>query len=396
VTIIVEAENAQIAESIAFKEGILISKVEQCYKESSRRFPLWAIIIGIIVCLALVGNVIVLISTKLNSVESAQGNQQIISEFKEQTELQRKQLESANNEIALLKETVLLNKAKSVQRTQQMISEFNEQTELQHKQLENASNEIALLRGTISLDKADIPKVRSNNIKPEKQWTPEKILSAYFEAPTWQDRLPLVLDPDAAYKIMAQNYDRMFAHYEPPKYYFIHPCKIENWTIGQKICVEVDIEEDPFVPYDLIDTNDGWRIDWAASRVKWDKDSEQRIKRKYGGNYDFEVKILKKYQVGDRYTSFDLAVTNKSNVNLSYWEISGTAYDMNAKYLAKAMTNGQNLGPNATKTATISFCDVNVEDVNNVKISLEKALGVSEQGYSIPIIGKLFVLKQVK
>jgi hypothetical protein len=88
------------------------------------------------------------------------------------------------------------------------------------------------------------------------------------------------------------------------------------------------------------------------------------------GNLD--ITRLKTYQ-NYTYAKIDIRVTNKSDLFLDYWEVHADVFDSGKKYLANAYTNGQNLRPGQSVTATLLINNVNSHEIASWQPSIGRA-----------------------
>ncbi|EAQ80344.1 FxLYD domain-containing protein [Blastopirellula marina] len=207
---------------------------------------------------------------------------------------------------------------------------------------------------------------------PDKSWTAERLMTAYMQAETWPERLPLLRDPEAARPVMEAHYER----YVRPASYKIHPI-IGDLSKNGALLVQVTVENN-IANYIVIQTSEGPRIDWLASKRKWAMDDEKikaQKEQELIAKWNLEgativTKLLKKEQVGE-YTYLHVQVKNSSQAYLSYLGISATLYDRDGGYVGKETSNESDISPGETVVIQVLCRNTSTYNVAKVDLKLD-------------------------
>jgi hypothetical protein len=211
----------------------------------------------------------------------------------------------------------------------------------------------------------------------DRYTNPEDVLKAYFSAPTWEERLPWVLNPESVRTQMAARYrnSNLLTVIKKIQPGTIYPLEKTSFAVGERVILKINVSQGypyhEYLRYVLEKTDEGFKVDWLES-MKLDGEDDERANQKELQLVDplLEVQVLKVYQSSPSHTNLDIKVVNKSNKFISFWKVEADLHDAGGNYLGHDSTNGSNLRPGQSVTGKIIYSDIRAANVNSWKLSL--------------------------
>jgi hypothetical protein len=147
--------------------------------------------------------------------------------------------------------------------------------------------------------------------------------------------------------------------------------------VGSRLIVTVDMSETsperPFWRYVLERTDEGYKIDWQATRALLWEDQEAAARRALQlDNPVLEVRVLKVEESGDA-VYFHVRLTNRSNKFLVGWQLDLELADRSGNYLAAETHTGFNLAAGRSQVEKIMFLRLQASRVASYTFSIKTA-----------------------
>jgi hypothetical protein len=204
---------------------------------------------------------------------------------------------------------------------------------------------------------------------PSALASPEAVVKAYIGVKSWEERLQFVLNPQQVRPQMEQHY--LFSHLTPSAFLPGTILSVEGprEPVGAKCLVTVDVStstpDAPRLHYQVVCTEDGFKIDWAESQILQRKDEDAAF-RSQVGNAEVAMEVLRWRQSYDN-AEIEFKLTNKSRVILDYVQITIDILNSHGDYLGNAFTNETNVRPDRLFTKEINFHNVKVGEIASWK-----------------------------
>lgn len=219
--------------------------------------------------------------------------------------------------------------------------------------------------------------------------SPEMVLRAYMTAKTWLERLALVSEPDKCREKMAVYYDR----YQPPPAFRIVAGGPANLSPGQSHVYTVDIGNNP-ARYTLVQTDNGPRIDWLASRVLWDEDAATLAANRRAAllekwrltTHDLELSVLKKSQ-SSSFAKLTIQIHNPTGATFQFFGIKAKAMNKAGSFVSLGSSITENVKPDQSVTMEMLFQDTAVGDMASFEYTVTNAAVINEAGERFDALG---------
>lgn len=208
--------------------------------------------------------------------------------------------------------------------------------------------------------------------------SPESVLSKYLQASFWEDRLPLIVNPEQEKETMSLYYSQ--------SYYPITNFKIETASAqtskDNQVILAVSFPDRRNFKYSLVKIGNEYKVDWRRSVL-----SEFSIE-----NPVIRIKLLKRSGNYSN-TTFDFEVSNESGAFVAYYGLEVSFFDKSGQYLGKSITGGQNLKSRESRIDQALLIDVKSELVADWKPTLSNLTVESPSGGQLPNALRFFRLE---
>jgi hypothetical protein len=223
------------------------------------------------------------------------------------------------------------------------------------------------------------PKSKPEMEEPAPEWTPEQLLTAYFTVKWWQERIPMVLDPNIARPRMAETY-KGWTEEQLKNYYFkIHPITTAWPEVGGELKVLVDCGNEVNVPYYLTRTVKGFRIHWTKTMDELKEAKKQKFLNDWSlVDAQVFVSVVRREQ-SSSYAKLHVALKNASNAYITYVNSSCVVRNETGRYLGNTYIV-EELPPRAEKIAEFLFMEMNVSDIRKWRFILDGATIQDDDG----------------
>jgi hypothetical protein len=229
-------------------------------------------------------------------------------------------------------------------------------------------------------------------VEPKDTWTIEDLMRAYVQAPTWQHKLPFIIDSNKARPLMAEHYA---AGYQAASSFTIRPPTRNQIAVGETTRIGVDLPGSKLVMYVVVRNAEGYRIDWIASRAIWFAEQEANYRKSHGlVDAVLQIQVLNVKQANS-FAELVVRVTNRSDAYLSYWQIDCEVHDNTNKYLSHKMKNGTNLASHGSTVITLSFSDTHAANIKGWAFKLG-GVSIDDGGGRRSDVTKLFTVSEKK
>ncbi len=234
---------------------------------------------------------------------------------------------------------------------------------------------------------------------PDSSWTIARLLTAYLEAPTWPERLPLVKDPENVRSHMEKYYS---AAYTPPASFHINLPSNTTYRTGESVTVKVEIGNTT-AAYVLVQTRQGLRVDWLASQ-KLRKQLEAKMAELQDKAFmdewnlhgaQIDATALRIYQFGET-TRMSVEIVNHSQAFIGLILIKGTVYNAKGEYLAHTSIIESNIRPGATTFSDALFLELNAARISSWKLMLEDISITKRSGERLSNAIQWFTFRELK
>jgi len=235
-------------------------------------------------------------------------------------------------------------------------------------QIENEKLRKNLRALTLLSGQKTTPGSKPEMKEPPSEWTPEQLLTAYFTVKWWQERIPMVLDPDKARPRMAEVYEGWTEEQLKNFYFRIHPITTSLTGLGEELRVLVDCGNEVNVPYLLVRTEKGLRIDWMKTQ-----DEQKNKFLSDWGLTDAQVTVfVERKEQNSIATVLHVSIRNRSNADITYIKITCIARNSDGQYLGNEDAI-EAITPQTEKIAEFSFMGINKTDLCKWEFTLDDA-----------------------
>ncbi len=232
----------------------------------------------------------------------------------------------------------------------------------------------------------DLPAVR----QPGPEWTPQELLAAYFNAPSWLHRVPLVKDCERVKPLMKSHYGT--ARIKPMEFEVLRLAP-ESAEIGNTLTATVKLATDT-TDYMIFRSAEGYRVDWESSREKWLAAEEARFREAHGlVNASVHAKLVKQGQSGN-FPELTFEFTNHSDAYLANATIEVTAFGKSGRYLQKGLCFVRDLPPGKSTFESITLVQIAPSDLKTWNMKMSQ-VSIQTRSGGTESADKYFELKEI-